>query len=228
MQTDTQTAPLKGFWDKPRPELLELLQAIPGGLTSDEAQLAFILAALESDSFDPQKANLYCGGLNPGMLLRFGSLVFRLPEIDSVTSLKAQLESDVLRQIFTLEPRYDDQGREACYLKWSRSARSSRSTEFTFDATANRRRDRDRAREQIPRFIRGVCGLPFGNLHPRDPKGIYRKAREREADTVPGLQSAYEPPENAELVVDGDRETPEAASRRVMIKLAEKGSFSDH
>jgi P-type Mg2+ transporter len=38
VQTNTQTTPLKGFWDKPRPELLELLQAIPGGLTSDEAQ----------------------------------------------------------------------------------------------------------------------------------------------------------------------------------------------
>jgi adenylylsulfate kinase-like enzyme len=40
---------------------------------------------------------------------------------------------------------------------------------------------------------------------------------------VPGLQSAYEPPENAELIVDDDRETPEAASRRVMIKLARRG-----
>ena len=40
----------------------------------------------------------------------------------------------------------------------------------------------------------------------RDPKGIYRKAREGAADTVPGLQSAYEPPEKPELIVDGSRE----------------------
>ena len=38
MRTDKQTTPLRGFWDKPRPELLELLQATPAGLTSDEAQ----------------------------------------------------------------------------------------------------------------------------------------------------------------------------------------------
>jgi len=38
MQTDSRTAPLKGFWDKPRLELLELLQATPAGLTSQEAQ----------------------------------------------------------------------------------------------------------------------------------------------------------------------------------------------
>ena len=38
MRTDKQATPLKGFWDTPRPELLELLQATPAGLTSDEAQ----------------------------------------------------------------------------------------------------------------------------------------------------------------------------------------------
>ena len=38
MPTDKQATPLSKFWDKPRPELLELLKATPAGLTSDEAQ----------------------------------------------------------------------------------------------------------------------------------------------------------------------------------------------
>lgn len=38
MRTDTRPAALKGFWNTPRLELLELLQATPGGLTSDDAQ----------------------------------------------------------------------------------------------------------------------------------------------------------------------------------------------
>jgi magnesium-transporting ATPase (P-type) len=39
MRTDTRRpALLKGFWKRPRRELLELLQATPGGLTSDEAK----------------------------------------------------------------------------------------------------------------------------------------------------------------------------------------------
>jgi Mg2+-importing ATPase len=38
MRTDKQATPLMGFWDKPRLELLELLQATPAGLTSDEAR----------------------------------------------------------------------------------------------------------------------------------------------------------------------------------------------
>ena len=38
MRTDKQATTLKGFWDTPRPELLELLHATPAGLTSDETQ----------------------------------------------------------------------------------------------------------------------------------------------------------------------------------------------
>ena len=38
MGNHKQGTPLKGFWEKPEPELLELLQETPAGLTSDEAQ----------------------------------------------------------------------------------------------------------------------------------------------------------------------------------------------
>src|SRR5271166_2411677 len=38
MRTAKQTSPHSGFWDKPRTELLELLEATPAGLTTEEAQ----------------------------------------------------------------------------------------------------------------------------------------------------------------------------------------------
>ena len=38
MHADKPTTSVKNFWDKPRAELLELLQATPAGLTSDEAR----------------------------------------------------------------------------------------------------------------------------------------------------------------------------------------------
>jgi adenylylsulfate kinase-like enzyme len=41
------------------------------------------------------------------------------------------------------------------------------------------------------------------------------------AETVPGLQTEYEVPEKPEVVLHGDRETPEDAARRVMTKLVE-------
>ena len=57
----------------------------------------------------------------------------------------------------------------------------------------------------------------------RDPKGIYREAQESATATVPGLQTAYEPPERPDLIIDCEYETAEAAARRVVALLTEKG-----
>lgn len=137
----------------------------------------------------------------------------------------AVLESDVLRQILTPQPRYDEQEREAFYRQMVYIGRllTQHGVPVIFDATANRRRYRDQARQQIPSFVEVYVDCPLETCVARDPKGIYRKAREGSADSVPGLQSAYEPPEKPELRVDGGRKTPESAARRVMGKLAEKG-----
>lgn len=137
----------------------------------------------------------------------------------------AVLESDVLRPIFTPHPRYDEVEREAFYrqVAYVGALLTRHGVPVIFDATANRRRYRDEAREKIPKFIEVYVNCPLETCIARDPKGIYRKAREGEANTVPGLQSAYEPPEKPELIVDGGRETPESAARRVMVLLAENG-----
>lgn len=137
----------------------------------------------------------------------------------------AVLESDVFRPIFTPHPRYDEVEREAFYrqVAYVGALLTRHGVPVIFDATANRRRYRDEAREKIPKFIEVYVNCPLETCIARDPKGIYRKAREGEANTVPGLQSAYEPPEKPELIVDGGRETPESAARRVMVLLAENG-----
>ena len=137
----------------------------------------------------------------------------------------AVLESDVLRRVFTPNPRYDEEERESFYrqMVYIGTLLTRHGVPVIFDATANRRRYRNQAREQIPRFMEVYVECPLETCIARDPKGIYRKARERESNTVPGLQTTYEPPEAPELVVDGARETPETAARRVMTKLAEMG-----
>jgi adenylylsulfate kinase-like enzyme len=61
----------------------------------------------------------------------------------------------------------------------------------------------------------------------RDPKGIYRKARGAKANNVPGLGAPYEPPENPDLVVHGDRENTDEAARRIVDVLTVKGFFPD-
>jgi adenylylsulfate kinase len=137
----------------------------------------------------------------------------------------AVLESDVLRRILTVQPHYDEQERDAFYrqMVYIGTLLAQHGVPVIFDATANRRAYRDQARSQISRFLEVYVNSPLEICIARDPKGIYRKAREGEAGSVPGLQSIYEPPEKPDLVVDGSREFAETAAWRVVLKLAEKG-----
>jgi adenylylsulfate kinase len=135
------------------------------------------------------------------------------------------LESDALRQIFTPKPRYEEEERDHFYRQMVYVGRllTEHGVPVIFDATANRRAYREWARRQIPSFLEVYVAAPLSVCTARDPKGIYRKAREGGTSTVPGLQTIYEPPEGPDLVVRGDRESPEDAAARVVSKLIERG-----
>ena len=135
------------------------------------------------------------------------------------------LESDEMRKLFSAEPRYDEQDREYFYasLAFIGRALTDHGISVIFDATANRRSYRDRARQQIPRFIEVFVDCPLEICIQRDPKGIYRKARAGEASHVPGLQVPYEPPEFPDLVIEGHRDDPTEAARRIIATLVTKG-----
>jgi adenylylsulfate kinase len=137
----------------------------------------------------------------------------------------AVLESDELRRVFTPEPRYDEKERAAFYgqMVYVGALLVRHGVPVIFDATANRRVWREQARRAIPRFVEVYVNSPLDVCMARDPKGIYRMAREGEASEVPGLQATYEPPEEPDIEVRGDREAPEAAAERVVLKLVEKG-----
>lgn len=134
------------------------------------------------------------------------------------------LESDALRLVVADHPRYDEKERDAFYrlMAYIGGVLIEHGVPVIFDATANLRVYRDRARQQIPRFLEVYIDCPLETCMTRDPKGIYRQAREGNASSVPGLQAAYEPPETPDVVVHGSQETPEAAAQRVIAKLAEK------
>jgi adenylylsulfate kinase len=137
----------------------------------------------------------------------------------------AVLESDSLRRILTPRPDYSEEERDVFYGAMAYIGRllTEHGVPVIFDATANRRKYRDRARHEIPRFVEVYVDCPLDVCTARDPKGVYRKAREGAAETVPGMQAAYEPPEHPEVVTRGDREAPEVAARRVVAALMEKG-----
>lgn len=137
----------------------------------------------------------------------------------------ALLESDELRKILTPHPRYDPEERDTFYrqMVYVGALLTQHRVPVLFDATGSRRVYRRWARQQIPKFVEVYVQCPLAICVARDPKGIYRQAREGRAETVPGLQAEYEAPEKPEVVVHGDRDTPGEAAGRVIRKLAELG-----
>lgn len=137
----------------------------------------------------------------------------------------AVLNSDALREVLTPDPRYDDAEREAFYgaLIHIGQLLTSHGVPVIFDATANRRAWRDRARALIGRFAEVHVACPLATCEARDPKGIYRRAREGAARSVPGVQTPYEPPPHPEATVAGDVEPPQDAARRIVSVLRRMG-----
>jgi len=137
----------------------------------------------------------------------------------------AVLESDAVRREITPNATYGDVERDAFYATLAYLARVLvlHGVPVIVDATANRRAYRDRARAAIPRFIEVHVRCPIAVCRERDPKGIYRRGAEGKAANVPGVSAPYEPPLLPDAVIDGERDDPATAARRIVSALREKG-----
>jgi adenylylsulfate kinase len=137
----------------------------------------------------------------------------------------ALLESDVLRTQITPFARYDDADRDLFYAALAHLGAYlvEQGVPVLFDATANRQRYRDAARRRIARFAEVFVDTPLETCAARDPKGLYRAAREGGAAALPGWQAAYETPQHPELVVRGDAGTPEEGARSILGLLERRG-----
>jgi adenylylsulfate kinase len=133
----------------------------------------------------------------------------------------AVLESDALRKIFPSPGAYSQVDREYFYasLAFIGQVLTEHGVSVIIDATGNLRTYRDYARRRIPRFIEVFVDCPLEICIQRDPKGIYRRAREGHASDVPGLQTDYEAPEEPDVVIRGDQDDPEQAVDRILDVL---------
>jgi adenylylsulfate kinase len=135
----------------------------------------------------------------------------------------AVLESDSLRKVLTPEPTYRTAERDRFYqqmadlgiliVRWG--------VPVVFDATANRRLYRDRARLSISCFLEVLITCPIEECKKRDPKGIYAAAVSGDASNVPGVQVDYEPPLVPDLTLDGRMPARDNA-RKIIEKLRER------
>jgi bifunctional enzyme CysN/CysC len=75
-------------------------------------------------------------------------------------------------------------------------------------------------------FLEIHVHVPLSVAEERDPKGLYRKAREGDLINFTGIDSPYEPPEDAELRIDTTGMTPAEGAQKVIELLEESGRLA--
>ena len=76
-------------------------------------------------------------------------------------------------------------------------------------------------------FIQVFLNTPIDICEKRDPKGLYKKARAGLLKDFTGIDSAYEIPENSEIVLDGSHGSPDENSE-IIIKYLIENDIIEH
>ena len=86
------------------------------------------------------------------------------------------------------------------------------------------REDRIAVRNLIPNgdFIEIYCKASLETCEARDVKGLYKRARAGEIKNYTGINSPYEVPENADLIIDTEQETIEDSVSIIISFLKKK------
>jgi len=135
------------------------------------------------------------------------------------------LELDEIREFITPKPSYSEQERDIVYssLVYMAKLMVESGKPVIIDATANRRKYREKARENIRNFAEVYVKCSLDTCMERErhrkaryaPSGIYKGAKE-EGATVPGVNVPYEEPVSPEVVVDSEKMSVEECAERVV------------
>jgi len=82
---------------------------------------------------------------------------------------------------------------------------------------------RRKTREEIGNFIEVYVKCSLEECIKRDVKGMYKKALNGEIKNFTGIDDPYEEPENAEVVVETDKESIEECVNKILKKMKEMG-----
>jgi len=141
------------------------------------------------------------------------------------------IRMDELRKIVTPEPNYSDAERELVYRSLVYTAKMIHQLGRTviIDATGNKKSWRQLARELIPDFFEVYLACPLERCMEREktrstahgaPQKIYEKGRA--GWPVPGLNVPYEEPENPDLIIDTEKNSPEEAAEKILCLVREQ------
>lgn len=137
------------------------------------------------------------------------------------------VSSDMLRKVVTPKPTYSEEERDMVYgaIVFVAKLLTQNGVNVIIDATGNRRRYRNQARREVPRFMEAYLRCPLEVCIQREtgrkeyayaPKDIYEKAFAGESATVPGMGAPYEEPLKPEVTVDSDKLDPSECAQRIL------------
>ncbi len=149
------------------------------------------------------------------------------------------ISSDALRKIATPKPKYTEEEREIIYgaLVYAAKVLVENGINVIIDATGNRRRYREKARNTINRFMEVYLKCPLSICIERErkrletymaPRRIYEKAFTGESKTVPGIGAPYEEPINPEVVIETDRVGPDEAAEIILREIKKRFGISNN
>jgi adenylyl-sulfate kinase len=87
------------------------------------------------------------------------------------------------------------------------------------------RSERRMARKLMPagEFFEVFVDTPLPIAEARDPKGLYKKARRGELKHFTGIDSPYERPENAEMIINSEKTPPDLAADLLIEEICRRG-----
>jgi adenylyl-sulfate kinase len=89
------------------------------------------------------------------------------------------------------------------------------------------RESRELARREIKNFVEVFVKCPIDVLIERDVKGLYKKALAGNLPHFTGVSDPYEEPLNPEILIETNREAPEASAAKILGLLEKMGYLSD-
>jgi len=135
---------------------------------------------------------------------------------------------DRIRKVVTPDPHYTEQERELVYRSLVMMAKllvEHSEKGVIIDATGNRRRFRELARQLIPEFAEVYVSCPLEICQERESArqsrevqaDLYGKAKQGQLEGgLPGVSVPYEEPEAPEVLVKSDIMTPLESARKIM------------
>jgi adenylylsulfate kinase len=140
------------------------------------------------------------------------------------------LGTDILRKVLTPEPTYTEKEREVVYatLVFIAKILNQNGVNVILDATANRRAYLEKGKKEIENLLIAYVECPLEVCIKREserketygaPRDIYKRGLTGESETVPGLGSPFEVPENPDVLLDSMKFTAQENAEKILDEI---------